>query len=107
MLLHFFCAQGDGISVGMVTDFTHINRFVIRPVHPFPSVQIISNNYGNLKNKAEKDYGEQALFLILSFLPDDGSMSSLQISKHDRGTTVTSKRPENQPSSNQEIKEES
>ena len=25
----------------MVTDFTHINRFVIRPVHPFPSVQDI------------------------------------------------------------------
>ena len=25
----------------MVTDFTHINRFVIRPVHPFPLVQDI------------------------------------------------------------------
>ena len=32
----FFVPKGDGISVRMVTDFTHINRFVIRPVHPFP-----------------------------------------------------------------------
>ena len=37
----FFVPMGDGISVRMVTDFTHINRFVIRPVHPFPSVQDI------------------------------------------------------------------
>ena len=37
----FFVPKGDGISVRMVTDFTHINRFVIRPVHPFPSVQDI------------------------------------------------------------------
>ena len=37
----FFVPKGDGISVRMVTDFTHINRFVIRPVYPFPSVQDI------------------------------------------------------------------
>ena len=33
--------KADGISVRMVTDFTKINKFVIRPVHPFPSVQDI------------------------------------------------------------------
>ena len=37
----FFVPKGDGVSVSMVTKFTHINRFVIRPVHPFPSVQDI------------------------------------------------------------------
>ena len=37
----FFAPKGDGISVRMVTGFTHINRFVIRPVHPFPSEQDI------------------------------------------------------------------
>ena len=37
----FFVPKADGISVIMVTDFTKINRFVIRPVHPFPSVHDI------------------------------------------------------------------
>ena len=37
----FFVPKGDGISVRMVTDFTRINRCVIRPVHPFPLVQDI------------------------------------------------------------------
>ena len=37
----FFVPKGDGISIRMVTDFTHINRFVIRPVHPLLSVQDI------------------------------------------------------------------
>ena len=41
----FFVPKGDGISVRMVTDFTHINRFVIRPVHPFPSVQTLCSVY--------------------------------------------------------------
>ena len=37
----FSVPKGDGASVRMVTDFTHINRFVMEPVHPFPSVQDI------------------------------------------------------------------
>ena len=36
-----FVPKADGISVRMVTDFIKINRFVIRPVHLFPSVQDI------------------------------------------------------------------
>ena len=34
----FFVPIADRISVRMVTDFTKINKFVIRLVHPFPSV---------------------------------------------------------------------
>ena len=34
----FFVPKGDGKRVRLVTDYTKLNRFVIRPVHPFPSV---------------------------------------------------------------------
>ena len=37
----FFVPKPGGIKVRLVTDFTGINRFVIRPIHPFPSVQDI------------------------------------------------------------------
>ena len=36
-----FRTLADGISVRMVTDFTKINKFVIRPVHQFHLVQDI------------------------------------------------------------------
>ena len=34
----FFVPKGDGKRVRLVTDYTKLNKFVIRPVHPFPSV---------------------------------------------------------------------
>ena len=34
----FFVVKGDGKSVRLVTDYTKLNSFVNRPVHPFPSV---------------------------------------------------------------------
>ena len=36
----FFIAKSDG-RVRLVTDFTHLNRYVNRPVHPFPSTRDI------------------------------------------------------------------
>ena len=33
--------KGDGKRVGLVTDYTRLNKFVVRPVHPFPSVSDI------------------------------------------------------------------
>ena len=33
--------KGDGKRVRLVTDYTKLNKFVIRPVHPFPSVSDI------------------------------------------------------------------
>ena len=35
--LGFFVPKPDGINVRMVTDYSKINKFVKRPVHPFPS----------------------------------------------------------------------
>ena len=37
----FFVPKGDGKRVRLVTDYTKLNKFVIRPVHPFPSVSDI------------------------------------------------------------------
>ena len=34
----FFVLKGDGKRVRLVTDYTKLNKFVVRPVHPFPSV---------------------------------------------------------------------
>ena len=34
----FFVVKGDGKSVRLVTDYTRLNSYVERPVHPFPSV---------------------------------------------------------------------
>ena len=34
----FFVPKGDGNRVRLVTDYTRLNKFVVRPVHPFPSV---------------------------------------------------------------------
>ena len=36
----FFVSKSDG-RVRLVTDFTHLNRYVNRPVHPFPSTRDI------------------------------------------------------------------
>ena len=38
VLLVFFVVKGDGKSVRLVTDYTKLNSYVDRPVHPFPSV---------------------------------------------------------------------
>ena len=32
----FFVPKSDNIRMRLVTDYTHLNRFVKRPVHPFP-----------------------------------------------------------------------
>ena len=37
----FFVVKADGKSVRMVTDYTKLNQYVDRPVHPFPSVSDI------------------------------------------------------------------
>ena len=37
----FFVPKGDGKRVRLVTDYTKLNRFVARPVHPFPLVSDI------------------------------------------------------------------
>ena len=34
----FFVVKGDGQSIRLVTDYTKLNSYVQRPVHPFPSV---------------------------------------------------------------------
>ena len=39
--LGFFIPKPDEIKVRMVTDYSKINKFVKRPVHPFPSVEDI------------------------------------------------------------------
>ena len=36
--LGFFVPKPNGEDVRMVTDYTKINEFVKRPIHPFPSV---------------------------------------------------------------------
>ena len=33
----FFVPKANNVDVRLVTDFTHINKRVVRPVHPFPS----------------------------------------------------------------------
>ena len=37
----FFVPKGDGKRVRLVTDYTKLNQYVVRPVHPFPSVSDI------------------------------------------------------------------
>ena len=39
--LAFFVPKGDGKRVRLVTDYTKLNQYVVRPVHPFPSVSDI------------------------------------------------------------------
>ena len=34
----FFSPKGAGKQVRLVTDYTRLNKYVVRPVHPFPSV---------------------------------------------------------------------
>ena len=41
VLSWFFVPKSDGKSVRLVTDYTKLNSFVRRPVHPFPSVNDI------------------------------------------------------------------
>ena len=37
----FFVPKEDGKRVRLVTDYTNLNKYVVRPVHPFPSVSDI------------------------------------------------------------------
>ena len=37
----FFVPKADGKRVRLVTDFTSLNKFVLRPTHPFPSTREI------------------------------------------------------------------
>ena len=37
----FLVPKGDGKHVRLVTDYIKLNRFIVRPVHPFPSVSDI------------------------------------------------------------------
>ena len=37
----FFVPKGDAKRVQLVTDYTKLNQYVVRPVHPFPSVSDI------------------------------------------------------------------
>ena len=37
----FFVPKPDGVKVRLVTDYTKLNKYVKRPVHPFPSVHDI------------------------------------------------------------------
>ena len=37
----FFVPKGDGVRFRLVTDYTRLNDFVKRPVHPFPSTRDI------------------------------------------------------------------
>ena len=37
----FFVPKPDGIHMRLVTDYTKLNRFVHRPIHPFPSTRDI------------------------------------------------------------------
>ena len=37
----FYVLKGDGKRVRLVTDYTKLNPYVVRPVHPFPSVSDI------------------------------------------------------------------
>ena len=37
----FFVPKGNGKRVRLVTDYTKLNQYVVRPVHPFPSVSDI------------------------------------------------------------------
>ena len=39
--LAFFVPKGHGLHVRLVTDYTKLNRYVSKPVHPFPSVKEI------------------------------------------------------------------
>ena len=40
----FFVPQGDGKRVRLVTHYTKLNQYVVRPVYPFPSVADIIQN---------------------------------------------------------------
>ena len=37
----FFVPKGDGERERLVTDYTKLNQYVVRPVHPFPSISDI------------------------------------------------------------------
>ena len=37
----FFLAKADGVRVRLVTDYTKLNKYVKRPVHPFPATRDI------------------------------------------------------------------
>ena len=44
----FFVAKSDG-RVKLVTDFTHLNQYVNRPVHPFPSAWNMQGEFQQVK----------------------------------------------------------
>ena len=40
----FFVPKSDGKRVRLVTDYTKLNQYVVRPVHPFPSILDIKHS---------------------------------------------------------------
>ena len=44
----FFVPKGDGKHVRLVTDYSKLNKFVVRPVHPFPLLSDIIQSVPSL-----------------------------------------------------------
>ena len=62
----FFVPKAGSDDVRLVTDFTHLNRYVERPVHPFPSASDITKQIKSgakffAKMDATKGYHQIAL----------------------------------------------
>ena len=82
----FFVPKSDG-RVRIVTDFTHLNKFVNRPVHPFPSTRDILQAISHdavyfLKMDAVHGYFQLALSeessLLTTFLLQQGKFRYLR-----------------------------
>ena len=82
----FFVPKSDG-RVRLVTDFTHLNKFVNRPVHPFPSTRDILQAIPHdavyfLKMDAVHGYFQLALSeessLLTTFLLQQGKFRYLR-----------------------------
>ena len=75
----FFILKGDGKRVRLVTDYTRLNKFIVRPVHPFPSVSDIVQSIPSSSTcfaKLDATHGyfqipldEEALWLTTFLLP--------------------------------------
>ena len=83
----FFVPKPDGVRVRMVTDFTALNEFVDRPVHPFPSVgEVVQSVPSSAKSFAKLDavhgYFQLALdeesFKLTTFLLPSGRYQYLR-----------------------------
>ena len=82
----FFVPKSDG-RVRLVTDFTHLNRYVERPVHPFPSTRDILQSIPHdaiyfLKLDTVHGYFQLAL-LEENFSP---AVGKIQVSQCPNGT---------------------